>query len=404
MLRAGARCLEHLLAGLGRGRGQRPVCAHNHPPTLMDSRGQRVKPLTTILGAVALRRSVFVCRVCGRRRAPGDEALGVVGEEFSPGARRMMSRAAAEQCFFGGAEDLRLFAGLDVNAKDIERAAKRVGRLVDVWMARQASTAVLCGGPRAPIHTLYVSYDGTGVPMRRVDLEGRRGKGPDGRAKTREAKIGCVFTQTSLDEQGRPARDPDSTTYVGAIETSRDFGYRIHAEAVRRGLNHAQRVALLIDAQTYNKTIAQEHFPNATVINDLCHARGHLASFARETGGGAINDPLPLPWMELLDAGDVEALTTQMRHALPRSGPRRDKGLGQIAYFLNNADAMRYDRFRKMGLFVGSGVVEAGCRTLIGQRLKHSGMFWSLPGANAIIALRCCIESRRFNDFWESLA
>jgi len=93
-----------------------------------------------------------------------------------------------------------------------------------------------------------------------------------------------------------------------------------------------------------------------------------------------------------------------MRAALPRSGPRRDQGAGQIAYFLNNAQAMRYGQFRQMGPFVGSGVIEAGCRTLVGQRLKHSGMFWSIPGANAITALRCCMLSDRFADVWDAAA
>jgi len=62
---------------------------------------------------------------------------------------------------------------------------------------------------------------------------------------------------------------------------------------------------------------------------------------------------------------------------------------------------MRYEGFRKQGLFVGSGVVEAGCRTVIGQRLKQSGMHWTVKGANSIIALRCCILSGRWEDFWE---
>ena len=93
-----------------------------------------------------------------------------------------------------------------------------------------------------------------------------------------------------------------------------------------------------------------------------------------------------------------------MRAALPRSGPRRDEGMGQIAYFLNNIEAMRYGKFRKMGLFVGSGVIEAGCKNVIGKRLKQSGMFWSVAGANAVIALRCCMLSGRFADFCEDAA
>jgi len=73
----------------------------------------------------------------------------------------------------------------------------------------------------------------------------------------------------------------------------------------------------------------------------------------------------------------------------------------EIGYFEKNKDRMRYNEFRRQGLFVGSGVVEAGCRTVIGQRLKQSGMHWTVKGANSIIALRCCFLSNRWEDFWE---
>jgi len=71
-------------------------------------------------------------------------------------------------------------------------------------------------------------------------------------------------------------------------------------------------------------------------------------------------------------------------------------------YFARNAERMRYPEFRRQHLFVGSGVIEAGCKTVIGNRLKQSGMFWTVRGANAIIALRCCRLSGRFEDYWEA--
>ena len=61
---------------------------------------------------------------------------------------------------------------------------------------------------------------------------------------------------------------------------------------------------------------------------------------------------------------------------------------------------MRYPKDRRQHLFVGSGVIEAGCKTVLG-RLKQSGMFWTVRGANTIIALRCCQLSGKFEDYWE---
>ena len=74
----------------------------------------------------------------------------------------------------------------------------------------------------------------------------------------------------------------------------------------------------------------------------------------------------------------------------------------EAQYFDRNKERMRYPAFRAQGIFAGSGVIEAGCKTVIASRLKRSGMFWTVRGANAIIALRCSLLSRRFEDYWES--
>jgi hypothetical protein len=404
MLAAGARVLELLLDGVGAGRREEPlICAENHLPARMESLGLRPKTLRTILGTVRWRRTAWRCPKCGRTQYPADRALGVVGTGFSPGARRMMARAGARESFAQAAADLALYAELKVDAKDVERVAEATGRVVDLWTQREATRARLAPPTETP-QKLYVSFDGTGVPMRRAELAGVKGKGADGRARTREVKLGCVFTQTTLDEQGRPVRDEASTSYVGALENSTEFGHRIHGEAVRRGLERAAQVIAITDGAAYNKSVLAEHFPRAIAILDLYHAREHLADFLREVCGAPLEGALHQRLRELLDAGRVEALVGELVALLPRNGQRRKRGRNEIAYFRANAEAMRYEKFRAMGLFVGSGVIEAGCRTIVGQRLKHSGMFWSVAGANAIIALRCCFASGRFEQFWEDSA
>ena len=249
MHKAGARVLEEVLNEIGRGSlGEPPVCTHNHRPARMKSLGLKKKTLRTILGQAAFRRSAYQCPICGRIEYPADKLLGVLGTRFSPGARRMMARQGADDCFREGAENLEFFANLRVDAKDVERKAESVGRVVDDWMREQASLATLITPDDTP-ETLYVEFDGTGVPVRKKELSQSKGKGPDGKARTREVKLGCVFTQTTLDKNGKPQRDPDGTTYVGAIEPSVDFGCRIKAEAVRRGLLKAQRVVVLTDGE-----------------------------------------------------------------------------------------------------------------------------------------------------------
>jgi hypothetical protein len=298
---------------------------------------------------------------------------------------------------------LQFFAEVRVDAKDVERVAENTGRLVEKWEAQQRTLGLLAPPEEKP-DTLYVEFDGTGIPMRAKELTESKGKGPDGKAHTREVKLGCVFTQTTLDEDGKPIRDAHTTSYVGAIENSSDFGYRIHAEAARRGLANARRVVALTDGAAYNKTIIAEHFPNAIHVLDICHATEHLTDFVRDVCRLPADGAFFQQVYDLLYHGKIPALLKRMQAALPRSGPRRELGKKEINYFKENAHAMRYDEFRKMGIFVGSGVIEAGCKTVIGQRLKRSGMFWSLPGANAIIALRCCFASGTFEQFWEDTA
>jgi len=255
------------------------------------------------------------------------------------------------------------------------------------------------------IPKLYIAYDGTGVPVVARETEGRRGKATD-QAKTREAKVGCVFTQTHVNEKGHPVREEGSTSYVGAIETAAAFGRRIYSEAVARGLDQAQRIVVLGDGAAWIWKIAEEHFPAAIEIVDLYHARQHLAELAKLVYGPL--NPKSKPWStaryQELDAGQVEKV---MGAIWSLHSP--DKKVQQHIdrernYFQTNAERMRYAEFRHQGLFVGSGVVEAGCKTIVGFRLKQSGMQWTIRGANPIIALRCLGLSGRWEQFWENRA
>lgn len=371
----------------------------------MSSRGRRAKLLLTTLGRVPFGRSFYQCEQCRQSRFPDDERLDICQTTYSPGVRRLMARAGSQSQFEQAAEDLLCYAGLKVAAREIERVAEEAGRQVEAWLSEQQQQILQAPGPLvgaalAAHAKFYVSFDGTGVPVRKNELLGRRGKQADGSARTREAKLGCVFTQVGLDKEGCPQRDPDSTTYVGAIESSALFGWRIYAEALRRGLNQAKEVIVLTDGARYNRTIALTHFPEAVHIVDLFHAYEHLSALAQTLWGPEAK--APKPWRDLLEAGNISGLLRTARKQLPVSGRRKKLLLKQLGYFEKNAPQMRYAEYRKKKYFVSSGVVEAGCRTVIGERLKQSGMRWSVRGANAIIALRCCILSGCFEDFWAS--
>lgn len=404
VLEAGAGLLEKTLVGIGSGRQSKAVVCRCG--SRMQSRGLRQKRIKTILGDISFRRSLFICPTCQASRYPGDELLGIEGTLFSPGTRRLMARAGQRDTFKEGRGDLLEFACVRVTAKDVERVAEGTGEAVENWQKAERRALVEADRTTEPpgqAPVLYVCYDGTGVPMAPWETVGRKGKQPDGSSRTREAKLGCVFTQTTMDERGYPVRDEASATFVGAIENSSEFGWRIHGEAVRRGLDSARKVVVIADGARYNWEIAAMHFPSAVEIVDLYHAREHLYELCSVLlpEGRRNRIRLEKRLNALLDRGHIEKLIKEAHMLIPRSGKRRIAALKQIGYFRNNAARMRYGTYRAQGLFVGSGVVEAGCKTIIGKRLKQSGMEWTVRGANAIIALRCCHLSGRMEDFWE---
>jgi len=348
--------------------------------------------------------------MCGDTRYPGDEELDIVATSRSPGVRRMAARAGSKSTFKEGRDDLKIYAGITVSAKDVERVAEQIGEQMEAWSQAEQKEVLRRDEAQEwvekTIPIMYVCYDGTGVPMIKKELKGRKGKQADGSARTREAKLGCVFTQTTTDEKGRPVRDPASTSFVGAIEEAREFGWRIYAEALRRGLRTAQRVVVLGDGAQWIKTIALLHFYGAILIVDLYHARQHVSDLCRILFPGQENQIVRhrMRWWTDLDKGSIEKIISEASKKLPLGRRSRKKAKKELAYLERNKDRMRYSDFRAQGLFVGSGVVEAGCKTVIGSRCKQSGMEWSVRGANAIISLRCIMMSNRLEEFWESRA
>ena len=407
VLSAGAKVLGGLLEGIGSGRREHPVSCHCG--AVMQSKGIEEKILMTIMGPVPYRRSRYECLDCGEARYPGDEELDVVGTGRTPGLRRMMARAGSRQPFKEAKEDMMVYAGIEVSAKDVERVAERIGDHIETWQRAERETLLQTEAPLPADKTLpvlYVEMDGTGVPMVRSETDGRKGKQPDGTAKTREVKLGCVFTQTTRDENSHPVRDPGSTSFVGAIETSESFGERIEVEAIRRGLFNAYKVVVLGDGATWIRGLCELRFPHALQIVDLYHAREHIANLCKLLFGDHDKKVLRYrtQWWSCLDEGNIEKILCQARKRLPLEADSLQKVETELHYLEENKNRMRYADFRKQGLFVGSGVIEAGCKSIIGARLKQSGMKWTVKGANAIIALRCAMLSDRFEDFWETRA
>jgi hypothetical protein len=366
--------------------------------------GRRRKQIETVFGLMELERAYFHCARCERGVCPRDRVLGVEGTFLSPAVTRMVGVVGAMVSFKEGSDLLRDLAGLEVEAKQVERTTEALGREI-AWDERHyIEPAVAVEIPP----TLYLGVDGTGIPMRKEELAGRSGKQADGSAKTREVKLCTIWSAESRDKEGRPTRDDGSISYSAAIEGAAsldtdtapsEFAERAMREATRRGFDRAKRRAFLGDGAKWIWNLADEHFPDAIQIVDFYHAKERLSTVAKAIYGET--SKLAKRWAEKrhdeLERGDLEAVI----QALKRHGKTSKEARKCVAYLRRNKSRMRYDEFWAQGLCTSTAVTESGCKTAIGARLKRGGMHWTVSGANAIIALRCAKLSRRFENFWE---
>ena len=353
----------------------------------------RPRQIDTIFGTIHLRRDYLYSPDTQQGRVPLDEALGLI-DGSSPGLVRLVSRAAAREGYEAASDDLRVLAGIHVDGRQIHRLVGSSGPRVEAQLKQNPLDSK---PPTESIPIMYIEADGTGIPMVAEELRGRKGKQADGSAKTREVKLGCVFTQTRTDEDGFPVRDYTSTTYVGGLQTAEDFGGRIREEARRRGVGRARKLVFIGDGAAWVWELARVNFPAAICILDFFHMMEYLNELCQLLYGkdSPSAQRMKTIWKEKMQTDQVAAVIQAMHQRVKDLEELPAATLEsihkKIGYLENNQQRMQYGTYRQAGLFYGSGVVEAGCRAVIGKRLKQSGMFWTQRGAENVLALRCAL-------------
>ena len=365
----------------------------------MHYKERRPVTIQSIFGACRLTRDCYYLPSKNRGHCPADAALALEAG-CTPALFALICLEGADEASFQKAEEhLKETGGIEVTARQIQRAIQHIGPAAQSWQ-EQDRPPESCPAP-----IMYVSGDGTGVPMRRQELAGRRGKQPDGTAKTRQAYLGCVFTQHTCDQEGHPIRDHNSTSYISTFGSIEEFGLLLRKEARRRGSGTVGKIILLIDGALGLENHGQINFPGCQQIVDFYHAVEHLTALLEALFGKEHPKVKPLlsRWRRWLLQDRVQNIITSARtHS---QGKLCQEAVSKaLHYFEHNVSRMQYGTFRKLGYFIGSGVVEAGCKTIIGSRCKQSGMFWSEPGAENILALRCIRASRQWQNFWKHRA
>ena len=352
-----------------------------------------------VFGSFQVWRDYYYDASSKRGRHPADAALGLEGA-CTPALTKLVCYEGAEaESFLNAQEHLQNTGAIQIDPRQVQRIVQHMGASLHAWPRREAKPEP-CNAP-----ILYVSADATGVPMRKAILAGRKGKQPDGSAKTQSANMACVFTQHTRDEEGRPIRDYESTTYVGGMDNVEELGLLLRKEALRRGSATAKEIVVLIDGAACLETLGKINFPGCTQIVDFYHAMEHLDALIDLLLGKEHPDHKKQysRWTKRLLKDGVNDIVAQARQMSEgkASAQAVEKALG---YFIRNTARMQYGSFRKKGYFIGSGVIEAGCKTLVGKRCKQSGMFWSQKGVANIISLRCILRSRQWDAFWKTRA
>jgi hypothetical protein len=384
LLRAGAQLLEPVVQYLV---DQFDASFQPHPKQRFIER--RTLDIQGLFGPMRIKRDYYLGDEEGH--CPADAALALE-VAYTPALARVLCRSGAQGSYREASRDLFEYAGITVSERQIQRVVQRISPAVTPWLRTQQG--------KAEAAMMYVCADGTGVPMRKEALAGRKGKQADGSAKTREAKLGCVFLQTETDAEGHPIRQEESTSYIGSFETAAEFGLLLRQEAQRRGMAQATMVIFIGDGAAWVWELARVNFSGAVLILDFYHALQHVhglvdALWGKESAEGKKRFKGWKRWLLKDKAAEViKQARAQMVRALDT-----ERAGKEIAYLENNLERMAYGTFRKRGYFIGSGVVEAGCKNVIGKRMKNSGMFWSEEGGQGILDLRCLLLSDRLDAF-----
>jgi hypothetical protein len=353
----------------------------------------RCRQVVTLAGPIQWRRAYYLGPQGGR--CPLDEQLGL-HHQYTPAVAQLMCWAGAmEPSFEQASQILRRFAGLEIPNRQIPRVVQHYAASAAAWMRQRPSPL-----QPTPVAILNLQADMTGIPMRPEELQDVRGKQPDGSAKTRQIKLGCVFTQ-SRDAHGNPQRDPFSSTYVSTFGEVSDLSASLYAEALKRGYARAHTVVFLGDGAEWIWNMVQDRFRGAVEIVDFFHACEHLHLLCQTLEPNPTSaQVLFRAWRRRLKRNGLPRLLQEAtQRAVSLNATGRQSVEDQLPYFRDNAHRMTYGTFRRKGYFIGSGAIEGACRHIVAQRTKLSGMRWLRTGAADVLAFRCLIQSNLFDQY-----
>lgn len=355
-------------------------------------KGRASRRLLTRHGEYTLTRRRYYCPSCRYGFVPLDRTLGLDRGETTLQVRLWVTELAPHVALGAGTRLLERLTGVKLGASTFERIALHVGNALREaeWKATREHRA----GQPPPVERkpsrLYVSVDGIYAPLR--DPWKRDGSLGNLHCRFGECKTAVIYVAK---------RGPQGDVgvlwraYTASFADSEQFGPLVATLAHRAGHHFAGELVFLADGQAYNWTIAAGQFPTAVQIVDYRHAVEHLYLVARTFfgEGTAAVEPWVQARKEELLQDEVEKVVLALGDLPPRTREQEEVQGRERGFFTKNATRMRYGTFVKHGYHIASGVMEAGCKHVVHQRLDQVGMHWRPETAEAFVALRAAALS-----------
>ena len=327
-------------------------------------------------------RGYYYCDGCHSGRVPWDRQQGLSSLHWSPRVKGLMAQLAGRLPYGEATSLLAQLTGVAIEESAAERIVAEVGgrlraeeaALMDGYDCGEVTPLV----PQAP-KRLYVGADGTSA---HIDHS------------SHEVKVGVVY-EAEPDDEGIDTAC--RIRYVAAQETAERFGQRLYVMAAQAGVEHADEVVVIGDGAEWIWRLADHHYLHATHIVDYWHACEHIHDLAHSIYGadsakGKRWAHDHCRWLKERGPGTLLGALKRMK---PKSPDQADAVKRETGYFGHNRHRMDYPAYRQRGMMIGSGPVEAGCKSVVGARLKRTGMRWSSPGADCILAIRSALLSGR---------
>lgn len=352
--------------------------------------GRHAKTVTTVFGDVRIPARTYYHKTSSGH-FPWDDRMGLCGS-YTPAVIADALRLASIHNYEEAAQEFARSHAFPISPDAIRDIVIANATKARLFLDLDASTADTRRADRA-----YILGDGTGISMFGKYLEGVKGK-DGGRAKTREVKLGAIFTGSV--KKGEPHRDEDSTTYVATTMRWREFGAGLRKEFDRRFPTKPAQTIFLTDGGKWLRSIRDNFFPFATMVLDLFHALDHLKGILALLGFKEGSDEFKAQfgkWRRSIKAGRIKSVVRKIEEL--ETEKNRAELEKKLQYYRDNFDRMNYGEYSEKFWFVGSGVVESGCKCVVQQRMDNSGMHWSIDGAEALLMIRAMYKSGRLDEY-----